>query len=122
MKPVIEPMNYFMSAEDNIDGVAQTTLSAIRSGLRTSTTRSYWIHGLPKIGQLIKFVNSNDHTDQSVIVRVVSVKKIPKSITTAFLSQWSLKERWTVNYAIRTDLFYKKGLYQVIFELEQHND
>lgn len=115
-----EPMNYIMSAENCIDEITQSTLSAIRSGKRTSTTRSGWWNGLPKVGDVIKFINTKDPTDTPAIVEVTSVTKISKHILNSsyFISQWVSSERWTLKYALDTDLFKKKNLYQVKFKLK----
>lgn len=107
----VYPMNFNMKPEENIDNIEQTTIEAIKNGIRTSTTRTYWgNHGLPLIGDIIRFVNFEN--GDSVYVKVTKVTKVPKRLSKAFTDQWVIKERWNLATAINKN--YLKG-YQVEF-------
>lgn len=51
----------------------------------------------------------------------IEMKTKPIVNSNYFISQWVSTERWTLKYALDTDLFKKKNLYQVKFKLKDSN-
>jgi hypothetical protein len=148
MKIFREPMNFNMAPEENIYGIATTTMDLIKKGLRKSTTKASWINGVPKQGQIIEFyrpvtqvtapavagpesygdplahsfnlMKKSQVKGQDMIrVVVTNVTKVPEKPSGAFIEQWSKKEGWTPEAAAKHGFL---NGYQVEFRIAEERD
>lgn len=71
-----------------------STLTLIRDGIRTGTTRSF---ALGRVGELVVLHSARDPTDKEVVVRIVGTEKL--SIRTREqMEAWSAKEGWSIEH------------------------